>query len=247
MNSAMSRLRATRLWGRLRDLRYLYRNRLRRRFLSEFISRGDLIFDIGANVGHYSLIAKSLGADVVAVEPQAALAAGLRRRFAGSGRIKVLQCAVGPTARTATLHKTADMSEVASLREDAAELSRFAKSHSYSLAETVEVKTVDELIRSNGQPSFCKIDVEGYESSVLAGLGTAIPKISFEFNREYWDDTRRCLELMSNLGSYRFNYALGDVNRLAAPAWLNAAQLENVIGAYRDPLLWGDIYARIDR
>jgi FkbM family methyltransferase len=239
-------LRGTRLWSRLRDFRHLCRHRAKRRFLSEFIGMNDLVFDIGANVGHYTLMARSLGAEVVAVEPQAALAAALRRRFGRSPKVHVLQCAVGSSTETATLRKTADLSEVASLRHDVQERSRFAKSHSFSQSETVKVITLEELMECHGRPDFCKIDVEGHESPVLAGLKTTIGRLSFEFNREYRDDTERCVDLLSALGPYCFNYALGENNRLAELGWLDAEQLKGAIWASSDPLFWGDIYARID-
>jgi FkbM family methyltransferase len=190
-------------------------------------------------------MAKSLGAEVVAVEPQAALAARLRRRFGGSPRVRVVQCAVGSSAGSATLHKTADLSEVASLRPDVRETSRFAQDHAFTLSEPVEVATLEELIGRHGRPSFCKIDVEGHESAVLAGLRTPISRLSFEFNREYRDDTSRCLALLSALGPYRYNYALAENTWLAEPAWVGAEQLEAALWARPDPLLWGDIYARL--
>lgn len=246
MSNAPTGIRATRLWGRLSDFRYLHRNRARRRFLAGFIGASDLVFDVGANVGHFTLMATSLGAEVVAVEPQAALAAGLRRRFGGSPRVQVLQCALGPSRGSATLHGTPGLSEAASLRRDAGELSRFAGRHSFSLSEPVDVATLDELITLHGRPAFCKMDVEGYESSVLAGLATPIPRLSFEFSREYRDDTSRCLALLAALGPYRFNYALGEDCGLVETGWLSSGQVEASVWSRTDPLLWGDIYARIE-
>jgi FkbM family methyltransferase len=246
MSHPLLGFRSSRLWSRLSDLRHLQRNRARRRFLAGFIGRNDLVFDIGANVGHFALVARSLGAEVVAVEPQAALADQVRRRFAGSPKVHVLQCALGSSPGTATLHKTAALSEVASLRHDPGVLSRFSKVHPFTLSESVEVRTLEDLIARHGRPDFCKIDVEGHESQVLEGLRTAIAKVSFEFNREYRDDAGRCLALLSALGPYRFNYALGEDTRLAEPRWLGAGQVAASVWARPDPLLWGDIYARID-
>ncbi len=246
MSHPLTGLRGSRLWSRLSDLRFLHRNRAQRRFLAGFIGKDDLVFDIGANVGHYTLMARSLGAVVLAVEPQAVLAAQLRRRFDGSSAVSVLQCAVGSSAGTATLHKTSDRSEVASLRSDAGERSRFAGGRAFSLSESVEVVTLDQLIARHGTPNFCKIDVEGHEGAVLEGLGTAIAGVSFEFNREYRDDTGRCVALLSALGPYRFNYALREDSRLAEPAWLDAEHIGAAVWARPDPLLWGDIYARIE-
>ena len=39
------------------------------RFYSQFIRPGDLVFDIGANIGVYAEVFQSIGARVVAVEP----------------------------------------------------------------------------------------------------------------------------------------------------------------------------------
>ena len=246
MSHPLTGLRGSQIWSRLSDLRFLHRNRARRRFLAGFIGKDDLVFDIGANVGHYTLMARSLGAVVVAVEPQAELAAQLRRRFGESPGVRVLQCAVGSSAGTATLRKTSGLSEAASLRSDAGELSRFAGGDAFSLSESVEVVTLEQLIAAQGRPDFCKIDVEGHEGAVLEGLGTAIAAVSLEFNREYREDTVRCLALLSALGPYRFNYALGEDSRLAEPAWLDAEQVGAAIWDRPDPLLWGDIYARIE-
>ncbi len=245
MRGVLTRLRATRLWSRLRDRRHLRRHRAQQRFIAGFIGPGALVFDIGANVGHYTLLAQSLGARVVAVEPQAALAAHLRRRFGGSPGVAVVNCAVGTTAGTATLHKTADLSEVASLRGDIGARSRFARDHPYTLSESVAVLTLEDLITRHGCPDFCKIDVEGHESAVLAGLRTPLAGLSFEFNREFRDDTARCLAQLSALAPYRFNFALGEANELAEPAWLEASAAEAALWSRPDPLLWGDLYARL--
>ncbi|HEY1763627.1 MAG TPA: FkbM family methyltransferase [Opitutaceae bacterium] len=246
MSAFLDSLRETRFWSRLRDLRHLRYRREQRRFLSAFIRKGGLVFDVGANVGHYTLVATSLGARVVAVEPQAVLADRLRRRFRGSAAVTVVQCAVGAGPGTASLHKTADLTEVASLRPDAGKRSRFAMTHPFSLSETVEVVTLESLIERHGRPDFCKIDVEGHEGAVLEGLKIPIAALSIEFNREYEEDTARCINALAALGPYRFNYALAEETRLAEAEWLDALQIQGSLRRHSDPRLWGDLYARLD-
>lgn len=222
-------LRQTRLWQRLRDWRYLRRQRARRIFYRQFVPPRSLVFDIGANVGHYTLIFQSLSARVLAVEPQAELAAGLRRRFAGSKDVQIVQTALGRQESTATLHKATGLSEVASLRTDISERSRFANLYDRAAVETVPVTTLVALVQQYGRPDFCKIDVEGFEIEVLAGLNTALPLVSFEFNREFWPETEVCLNCLDALGRYRFNYALGENDALELPDWPDSRQLRAVL------------------
>src|SRR4051794_3343627 len=56
-------------------------NRAEYRFFSQFVRRGDLVFDIGANVGERSRIFLDLGARVVAVEPNPSCADVIRARY----------------------------------------------------------------------------------------------------------------------------------------------------------------------
>lgn len=238
-------MRRTRLWQSLRDWRYLRQHEERRQFYRSFVRSGALVYDIGANVGHYALLFDSLGARVIAVEPQANLASEMRRRFAWHRRIKVVRSALGAAPATAVLRKTPGLSEVASLRDDISTRSRFAATHEFSEAETVPITTLDALIAENGVPDFCKIDVEGYESAVLAGLSQALPCLSLEFNREFWPETTHCLDRLRTLGNYRFNYALAETPALARQGWLDAPALVHELQSRSDPLLWGDLYARL--
>jgi hypothetical protein len=88
--------------------------------------------------------------------------------------------------------------------------------------------------------------VEGFEAEVLSGLSQPVPSLSFEFNREFWEVATRCLQHLSRLGDYGFNYALGEATALGSPVWLDAEVLTHELVANPDPLLWGDIYARLN-
>ena len=238
-------LRETRVWQVVRDWRYVRRYRARREFYRQFIAPGALVFDIGANIGNYTLLFERLGARIVAVEPQAALAAKLKRRFAGHARVQVVRTALGAATSTAVLHKAPGLSEIASLRADVSERSRFANEHAFSETESVPVTTLDALVAQHGTPAFCKIDVEGFEREVLSGLTQPLPLLSLEFNREFWPETKQCLDRLRELGGYRFNYALGDAPSLASTDWVDAATLASALESNSDPLLWGDLYARL--
>lgn len=243
--TGLDQLRQTRFWQKLRDERYLWSHRRRRAFYRQFVPPGSLVFDIGANVGHYTLLFTSLRARVLAVEPQAELAAGLHRRFAGSNSVRIVQTALGAAPAIATLHKAPGQTEIASLRDDVMARSRFAAQFAATAVETVPVVTLDSLVLQHGRPGFCKIDVEGFESEVLAGLSAPLPALSIEFNREFWEVAVQCVTRLTTLGNYRFNYALGEDDFLAMPNWVDADTLCARLSSNPDPLLWGDIYARL--
>jgi SAM-dependent methyltransferase len=52
---------------------------------------GSRVADVGAGVGTFTALAAASGHDVLAVEPEAAFAAGLRKRFDGSERVVVIE------------------------------------------------------------------------------------------------------------------------------------------------------------
>jgi Methyltransferase FkbM domain len=108
---------------------------------------------------------------------------------------------------------------------------------------TVPVTTLDALIGRYGTPSFCKIDVEGYEEAALTGLSTPVRAISLEFTPEYLDSTERALAKLQELAEYRFNYSLGDSLELAEGRWLSRSDVLARLCTY-GARSFGDVYAR---
>ena len=99
--------RARRAIGLLRSLAIYHaiplRQRRLRRFYSQFVSPGDLVFDLGAHAGNRTRAFAAMGCRIVAVEPQPDFARLLRALFAGSQNVKVIEAAVDAQARRASL------------------------------------------------------------------------------------------------------------------------------------------------
>ena len=110
----------------------------------------------------------------------------------------------------------------------------------------VETTTLDLLIARFGVPSFIKIDVEGGEPAVLAGLAHAVPALSFEYLPRAIDQVQACLARLSRLGPYRFNWSPGESYRLATSSWLNERELLASLRTPGVPGRAGDVYARLD-
>ena len=65
------------------------------RFYSQFIKRGDVCFDIGANMGSRVDIFLALGSRVVAVEPQSSCIKFLQRKYNSNPNVVILKAGVG--------------------------------------------------------------------------------------------------------------------------------------------------------
>lgn len=194
-------------------------------------ARKPLIFDIGANIGHKTDIFLRLGASVVAVDPDRSNQEILRQRFLALRMVRrpvtIVGKAVSDRVGTQTFFvdapgsakNTLNRKWVETLRGDA---SRFGEVLNFRESRQVETTTLDALCEQFGEPLYVKIDVEGHESEVLAGLRRPIPYVSFEVNLpEFLDEAIQCVETLSRLGNYRFAYATdcrGTINRFLAKA-----------------------------
>ncbi len=202
------------------------------------------MFDVGANMGEKTDIFLSLGAKVVAVEPQPICLEKLRLRFAGNPKVHIVAKALGERPGKAEMSVCDVESGVSTLSNRWKQGSRFSGHDLWKKVQSVEVTTLDLLIAEFGRPTFCKIDVEGYEPFVIAGLSQPIPYLSFEFMREFLDDTQKCAEQLSRLGTAEFNYSRGESMALKHRAWKPGPDLLAELKQDEERLFWGDIYAR---
>lgn len=247
------RQRLRRLYGLGRSLRLYWSNpwqlRRMRRFYAGFAGPGDLCFDIGAHVGNRTLILAGLGARVVALEPQPQLLRFLRLLCRGRERVTVLPFAVGAAPGTVELVVSAATPTVTTastgFRAAVAEIPSFAWVE-WDERVQVPVTTLDELIARHGRPRFIKIDVEGMEPDVLAGLSEPVPTVSFEFIPAHKAAARSCLERLEGLGSYRFNVSLGESMALEFTRWQSAAALADWLDTRPADSDSGDVYASLE-
>ena len=211
-------------------------------FYRDFVSAEDLCFDIGANVGNRTELLREIGAHVVSLEPQGSCVEELRRKFGDDPGVTVVPSAVGSSPGTAEIAVCDDDSTIATMSSRWRNEGRFSD-RTWTRNESVPVTTMDQLIAEHGSPSFCKVDVEGFEKQVLEGLSSPVRCISFEFTREFLDDARACVALLENLGPVEVNASYGESMQLAEH-WIDPNQLFSTIEAQPDDRDWGDIYVR---
>jgi FkbM family methyltransferase len=218
------------------------------RFYSRLVRPGELAFDVGANIGARTGMLLNLGCRVLAVEPQPACVAKIREKYKSRGGFLIEQTALGAAVGKATLHQSAtDVLGTLSTdwMERMRESGRFAGTD-WSASIEVPVTTMDSLIAKHGTPALVKIDVEGFEEHVLAGLSTPIRCLSLEFAREFLDHTHNCVKKLATLADYAWNYGVGDHDNFALSTWIDGDAMIRHLSTQPDAKLWGDVYA-IDR
>jgi FkbM family methyltransferase len=212
-----------------------------------FVAPGALVFDIGANHGDRTAAFRALGARVVAVEPQPDCVQALRTRFAGDGAaVEIVPCAVAADAGRVTLRINSSdvLSSIAPDWIERTEASgRFDGMSRWTGEVEVETVTLDALIERHGVPAFCKVDVEGAEPQVFAGLSRPLGVVSYEFAAEAVEATLLCLERLERLGARQFSFSSGE--GVTLDGWVDARDMRRRLATIaQDAKAWGDVYAR---
>jgi FkbM family methyltransferase len=233
------------MWERLRGGRAIRQSRLMRAFYSSLLTKGALVFDIGANVGTMTTIFASLGAKVVAVEPNPDCARHIELATSRDA-VEVLQAAVGERNGLAELEVSDRKDKMSSLsrewREAVTEGNRdYAGMWNRKL--TVPMITLDSLVQRYELPFYIKIDVEGYEEQVLKALSRCPPLLSFEFNRMFLEPVLRALD-NSIFDDASFNYTLVDPVKFELENWVERDELKKTILGLQNAWGLGDIFAR---
>ena len=125
----------------------------------------DLFVDIGANVGSYTMLGGAAGATVLAIEPIPSTFSWLARNIRVNGlgeRVRALNLGLG--SDEGLLHFTGGLDTVNHV---------LASGESAEGVLEVPVRTLDAVLEGRS-PNLIKIDVEGFETQVLAGAERAL-------------------------------------------------------------------------
>lgn len=135
--------------------------------LSQAVHPGDVVWDIGANVGVYSeIFCRQVGSSgtVVAFEPFADSCAQIRQRLADCSWLRVENIALGEVDTQGRL--VMGPASVENHLETEAD-----KQQGDSDSVPVEICRADTMLNRLGRtPNVVKVDVEGFEEEVLNGM-----------------------------------------------------------------------------
>ncbi len=168
--------------------------------LSTLVTNGSTIFDVGANIGFFSVrFARWVGPDgrVIAIEPEARNIDSLRRRIGQAGIADIVECVPAAAA-----DKPGEL-RLAITRGHPAD------HHLSDTGVLIPAVTLDDLAAKDPRPvSLIKIDVQGAETMVVAGarelIATHRPAIFVEIDApslaRCGSSPRELIEALTELG-----------------------------------------------
>ena len=166
----------------------------------DVVDESSIVYDVGAHLGYYSLLAAALGAEVHAFEPSDRTLPSLRRNVDGLARV----LPKGAWSTEATL-------ELQDFGSAHSAVNTFVSSRDESLDEPhatydVDVTSIDAYAATAGSvPTLIKIDAEGAELEVLRGAANTLtsrkPLVTIEVGDTDDDPhSRRAIEMAGQLG-----------------------------------------------
>lgn len=237
----------------IRSLRIYYGDRPRHAAMdaiyARFIKPGDLAFDVGSHVGDRAASFLRLGAKVIAVEPQPALARVLKIFYGHNPKFELVRAAIGRSQGEIELKLNTKNPTVATASDDfikSADAAPGWEGQRWDRTIRVPMTTLDALIARYGKPAFVKIDVEGFEDEVLAGLSQPLPALSLEFTTIQRTVALNAIRRLAASAPYRFNAALGETQQFARPQSCSAEEISRWIEELPVEANSGDVYACLD-
>lgn len=202
--------------------------------MSKFLKSGDLCFDVGCHMGRKARAMRDCGAQVIGIEPEPVAQQMLELEFRNDSKFTLVRMALADQPGKMTLHRNENLS-MTSFRDGWGDVVEDI---------TVEVTTLDKLIHRFGLPVYCKVDVEGFEDRVFAGLTQPLPLVSFEIHQHEVDRAVQCLKLFQRLGFATTNLTPMDSAAFSFDGFIT---INEMIDELQNKWRWGsrcDLYVR---
>ena len=186
------------------------------------LQRNDTFVDVGANIGYYSLLASALvgpSGHVVAIEPSPSIHEELRRNVLlnESANVRAVVAAASDAIGVANMYRAGDANRGSS---------SLLASRGFEFEAQVPTAPLSSLLTAQelSTARIIKIDVEGHEGAVIAGLLPALAK------------TRPDLEILMEISPNELleqGFTSGGLVAQLREAGFHAYQIENYYEPHR--------------
>jgi FkbM family methyltransferase len=204
-----------------------------------------MFFDIGANIGKWSLSNVNNCEKIIAVEASPKTFQKLVSTINNNSKIICLNYAVCNSDDEYITFYDSNVDTISTLNRDwlDSENSRFYKYDNYNVIKCKTIK-LDNLIEKYGSPELIKIDVEGGEFESLSSLTQKVKNICFEWASETNNVTLLCLDHLSKLGYNKFAIQYEDNYTYRPYLYTNIDVIKEILNKTTPKKEWGMIWAR---
>lgn len=198
----------------------LFNDGIREPLMTEAIQKeiksGDIVIDIGANIGYYALLEAKLVREegmVYAIEPVPQNAESLRKniKLNGYSNIEVFQIAIGGENKT-------DFIYVSNMRNMCSMIYHEDRSYNYIGKTPVTVITLDNFLEDKPYPDLIRMDVEGYEIEIIRGMKKLLQsnkplKLAVELHFVFLKEEAK--DFLNTLKNFGFRVKIATIEPLA--------------------------------
>lgn len=205
-----------------------------------------LIYDIGANIGKFSIACFSKYAEckIVAVEANDSLCERLSNEFKNYN-FELINKAISNIDDLEIDFYISNADTISTVSVDWIENSRFTEKYIWNNPIKKKTITIDSLLLRFPNPDIIKIDVEGYELEAISGLTKKQNKICFEWAEEQHDNIIKIFQHLENIGYEEFGHIEGDEYLLEPEVWTNKAKCIERMNIIPDrKQKWGMVWAK---
>jgi FkbM family methyltransferase len=204
-----------------------------------------MYFDIGANIGNWSLSNLNSCDKIISVEASPNTFQRLLSNINNNPKIICLNYAVCDSNDEYITFYNCNADTLSTINKDwlDSDKSRF---HNYSNYDVIKSKTItiDKLIDIYGVPEFIKIDVEGGEFESISSLTQKVNNLCFEWASETNEITFKCIDYLQNLGYTEFAIQYEDDYTYRPDIYTNSENIKNLLNNTTPKKEWGMIWTK---
>jgi FkbM family methyltransferase len=215
--------------------------------LETILKENYLIFDVGCNIGKKTNEYLKYNTKVVGFEPQPKCVKQLMNYFKNSNSVIIEPIGLDIKKGDSFIYE-ASHDTISSMSEEFIDIVKKERFSGYNWGNkiSINVDTLDNMIKKHGKPNYIKIDVEGYELNVLKGLTTPIDVISIEFTPELCQISIDCINYIETInGNCIYNYGYREDKDFKFEKWISKDEILTYILSINDyKFEFGDIYIK---
>jgi FkbM family methyltransferase len=203
-----------------------------------------MFFDIGANIGRWSLANINNCKNIISVEASPNTFNKLINNIKNN-KITCLNFAVCNSKEDYITFYESSADTLSTLNKDwlTSEKSRF-----YNQTQIREIKcktiSIDKLIEIYGNPELIKIDVEGGEFECISSLTQKVSNLCFEWASETNDITINCIQYLEKLGYAEFAIQFEDNYTYRPQIYNDSSFIRETLSKTTPKNEWGMIWVK---